>query len=207
VTATNKCLLTTVRVQDELNALVPANKVTAAITASLSGGGAGVQFWSNATCTTPTSTLTINAGANTGNFYYSSSITTAAVPITWSNGGLGGSGGSRNVTVTSGVPSRLTWTAVPSTYNINTCQTYTFNVRDPNTVTAIGATVSSTTDFQLNDGSDGQFFSTAGCTNQYQRLQTVRKQPHFIIVKPQRLRQRQRFLWRCSLRRILRSQL
>lgn len=166
VTAANKCLLTTVRVQDELGALVPANKVTSAITAALSGGGAGAQFWSNAACTTPTSTVTINAGANTGNFYYSSTVTTAAVAITWSNGGLGGNGGSRNVTVTSGVPSRLTWTSAPSTYNINTCQTYTFNVRDPNTVAAIGSTVSAATDFQLADGSDGQFFSTAGCTNQ-----------------------------------------
>jgi len=175
-TATNvaiasKCLLTTVRAHDELNALVPAAKVTTAITASLSGGGAGAQFWSNAACTTPTSTVTINAGSNTGNFYYSSTVTTSVVPITWSNGGLSGSGSSRNVTVTSGVPSRLTWTTAPSTYNTNTCQTYKFNVRDPNTVTLIGANVSSATDFQLSDGSDGQFFSTAGCSNQISTVQ------------------------------------
>ena len=166
VTAANKCLLTTVRVQDELNTLVPVAKVVSPITASLSGGGAGAQFWSNATCTSSTSTVTINAGANTGNFYYSSTSTTAAVAMSWTNGGLSGSGGSRNVTVSSGVPSRLTWTTVPSNYNINTCQTYTFNVRDPNLVTSIGTNVSSATDFALSDGSDGIFYSTAGCSNQ-----------------------------------------
>lgn len=173
VVTASKCLLTTVRAHDELNALVPAAKVVSAITANLSGGGAGAQFWSNATCTTPTSTVTIAAGSNTGNFYYSSTATTSAVPITWTNGGLSGSGGSRTVTVSSGVPSRLTWTTAPSTYNINTCQTYTFNVRDPNIVTLIGTNVSSATDFQLSDGSDGQFFSTAGCSNQISTVQVA----------------------------------
>jgi Putative Ig domain len=171
VATASKCLLTTVRAVDELNALVPANRILTPITATLSGGGAGAQFWSNATCTTPTSTVTINAGSNTGNFYYSSTTTTSVVPIAWTNGGLSGNGGSRNVTVSSGIPSRATWTAGPSTFNINTCQTYTLNVRDPNTVTAIGTNVTSATDFQLSDGSDGQFFSAAGCSNQ---ISTVR---------------------------------
>ncbi len=173
VTAANKCLLTTVRVQDELNTLVPTSKVVSPIVANLSGGGAGAQFWSNATCTTPTTTVTINAGANTGNFYYSSTAVTATVPISWTNGGLSGSGGSRNVTVSSGIPSRLTWTTAPTNFNINTCQTLTFNVRDPNTVTAIGANVDSVTVFDLSDGSDGQFFSTAGCSNPITTVQVA----------------------------------
>lgn len=171
VTAANKCLMTTVRVQDELGALVPTSKVTSPIVANLSGGGSGAQFWSNSTCTTPTSTVTISAGNNTGNFYYSSTAITAATPISWSNGGLGGSGGSRNVTVSSGVPSRMTWTTAPTTFNTNSCQTFTVNVRDPNTVTAIGANVSAATDFGLSDGSDGQFFSTAGCANPISTIQ------------------------------------
>ncbi|MBL7713933.1 MAG: putative Ig domain-containing protein [Bdellovibrionales bacterium] len=172
VAAASRCLTTTVRVQDELNVLVPAANVVSPITANLSGGGAGAQFWSNAACTTPTSTVTINAGSNTGNFYYSSTSTTGgAVPISWDNGGLGGSGGSRNVTVTSGVPSRLTWTAGPSSYAANTCQTYTFNVRDSNTVTSIGANVSSNTIFSLSDGSDGTFYSGAGCVGSISTVQ------------------------------------
>lgn len=161
----SRCLLTTVRVHDEANTLVPAARVLSSITATLSGGGAGAQFWSNAACTTAISTITINAGTNTRNFYYSSSTTTPTVAINWTNGGLSGSGSSRNVTVTSGVPSRLTWTTAPTSFNTNTCQTYTFNVRDPNTVTAIGATVAAATDFQLADGSNGIFYSTAGCAN------------------------------------------
>lgn len=164
VATASKCLLTTVRVQDELNVLVPISKVTSNITATLSGGGAGAQFWSNATCTVATSTVTILANNNTGNFYYSSSTTTPTTAMTWTNGGLSGSGGSRNVTVSNGVPSRLTWTTVPTNYNANTCQTYSFNVRDANTVTAIGANVATATTFQLSDNSDGQFFSAAGCS-------------------------------------------
>lgn len=171
VTAANKCLLTTVRVQDELGALVPTSKVTSPIVANLSGGGSGAQFWINSTCTTPTSTVTISAGNNTGNFYYSSTDVTAATPISWSNGGLGGSGGSRSVTVSSGVPSRMTWTTAPTTFNTNACQTFTVNVRDPNMVTAIGANVSTATEFGLSDGSDGQFFSTAGCSNPISTIQ------------------------------------
>lgn len=173
VAAANKCLMTTVRVQDELNVLVPTFKVVSPITANLSGGGTGAQFWSNSSCTTPTSTVVINAGSNTANFYYSSTDVTAATPITWSNGGLSGTGGSRNVTVSSGTPSRMTWTTAPTNFNINTCQTYTLNVRDPNLVTAIGVNVSSATDFQLSDGSDGQFFSTAGCTNSISTVQVA----------------------------------
>jgi hypothetical protein len=173
VAAASKCLLTTVRAQDELNALVPGANIASPIVANLSGGGAGAQFWSNSSCTTPTTTVTINTGSNTGNFYYSSTATTAAVPINWTNGGLSGSGGSRNVTVTSGVPSRMTWTTAPTSFNINTCQTYTLNVRDSNTVTSIGANVSSATDFQLSDGSDGIFYSTAGCSNQITTVQVA----------------------------------
>lgn len=173
VAASSKCLLTTVRVQDELNTLVPAAKVTSSITANLSGGGAGAQFWSNSTCTASTSTVTVSAGQNTANFYYSSTTTTSAVAMTWTNGGLSGSGGSRNVTVTSGVPSRLTWTTAPTSFNTSTCQGYTFNVRDPNTVTAIGANVSSATDFQLSDGSDGSFYSNSGCTTQISTVQVA----------------------------------
>jgi Putative Ig domain len=165
VTVANKCLLTAIRVQDELGALVPTSKVTSPITVNLSGGGSGARFFSNSGCTTPITSVTVNAGSNTANFYFSSTAVTPTTPITWSNGGLGGIGGSRNVTVSSGVPSRLTWTTQPSAFNINTCQTYTFNVRDPNTVTAIGANVSSATDFNLGDGSDGIFYSTAGCSN------------------------------------------
>jgi hypothetical protein len=161
----SKCLATAIRAQDELNALVPAANITSSITANLSGGGTGAQFWSNSNCTTSTTTVTINAGSNTATFYYSNASVTPTVAITWSNGGLSGSGGSRNVTVSSGVPSRLTWTTAPSSYNTNTCQTYTFNVRDPNTVTSIGTNVSSATDFALSDGSDGVFYSTAGCSN------------------------------------------
>jgi hypothetical protein len=173
VTTANKCLLTTVRALDELNALVPTSKVVSNITATLSGGGAGAQFWSNSSCTTPTSTVTINAGSNTANFYYSSTVTTSVVPISWTNGGLSGTGGSRNVTVTSGVPSRMTWTTTSSNFNINICRTFTFNVRDPNTVTAIGTNLSAITDFQLSDGSDGQFFSTAGCSNPITSIQVA----------------------------------
>ena len=164
VAIASRCLLTTVRVHDETNTLVPTSRVLSNITATLSGGGAGAQFWSNATCTTPISSITINAGTNTRNFYYSSTTTTPTVAMSWTNGGLSGNGASRNITVTSGVPSRLTWTTAPTSFNTNTCQTYTFNVRDPNTVTAIGATVTTATDFQLSDGSDGVFYSGAGCT-------------------------------------------
>lgn len=165
VAIASRCLLTTVIVRDELNALVPASAVTSNITATLSGGGAGAQFWSNSTCTTPISTITINAGTNSRNFYYSSSTTTSAVAFSWTNGGLSGSGGSRNVTVTNGIPSRLTWTTAPTTFNINTCQTFTFNVRDANLVANVGANVSAITDFQLADGSDGIFYANAGCVN------------------------------------------
>lgn len=170
LTATNiavasRCLLTTVRVHDEANALVPASRVQSNITAALSGGGAGAQFWSNATCTIPISSITINTGTNTRNFYYSSTTTTPTVAINWTNGGLSGSGSSRNVTVTDGVPSRLTWTTAPTSFNTNTCQTFNFNVRDPNMVTALGAPVTTATDFQLSDGSDGIFYSGAGCTS------------------------------------------
>lgn len=164
VAIANRCLLTTVRVHDEANTLVPTSRVTSNITANLSGGGAGAQFWSNATCTTPISSITINTGTNTRNFYYSSTTTTPTVAINWTNGGLSGTGSSRNVTVTDGVPSRLTWTTAPTSFNTNTCQTFNFNVRDPNTVTALGATVTTATDFQLSDGSDGIFYSGAGCT-------------------------------------------
>lgn len=158
----NKCLLTTIRSQDELNTIVP---VASTVTASLTGGGPGAYF-SNSNCTSSTTTVTISAGSSTGSFYYSSPTTTSAVAMTWNNGGLSGVGGSRNVTVTSGVPSRLTWTANPTSYNLNTCSSvYTFNVRDPNTVTAIGTNVSSITDFQLADGSDGTFYSNSTCTN------------------------------------------
>lgn len=173
VATASKCLLTTVRAQDELNVLVPAANIGSSITADLSGGGAGAQFWSNSSCTTPITAVTINAGANTGNFYYSSTSTTSVVPITWTNGGLSGTGSSRNVTVTSGVPSRMTWTTTSSNFNINSCRTYTFNVRDPNTVTAIGTTVSSATDFDLTDGSDGIFYSTAGCSNPISTVQVA----------------------------------
>ncbi|MGZ6419131.1 MAG: beta strand repeat-containing protein, partial [Pseudobdellovibrio sp.] len=173
VAAASKCLTTNVRVQDELNVVVAASKITSPITATLSGGGAGGQFWSNSTCTTAASTVTIAAGTNNANFYYSSTATMAATPITWNNGGLSGVGGSRNVTVTSGVPSRLTWTTTVGSFNTNTCQTYTFNVRDPNTVTSIGANVSSATDFALSDGSDGIFYSTSGCSNVISTVQVA----------------------------------
>lgn len=172
VSAANRCLQTTVRIQDELNVLVPTFNIVSPITANLSGGGAGGLFWSNSACSTPATTVTVNAGANTANFWYSSTTTTGgAVPISWDNGGLGGSGGSRNVTVTDGVPSRLTWTTNPNNFNVNTCQTYTFNVRDSNTVTAIGANVGSNTVFQLDDGSDGTFYSTAGCSGSISTIQ------------------------------------
>jgi hypothetical protein len=173
VTVANKCIGTTVRVLDELSSLVPTSRVVTPITANLSGGGSGAQFWSNATCTTSTSTVTVSAGANTGIFYYSSTTTTPTVAINWTNGGLSGTGGSRNVTVSSGVASQLTWTAAPSSFNTNTCQTYAFYVRDPNVVTAIGTNVSTATDFQLSDASDGIFFSTAGCSNPVTTVQVA----------------------------------
>jgi hypothetical protein len=173
VTTANKCLGTTIRAVDETGLLVPTSRVTTAITSNLSGGGSGAQFWSNSSCTTSTSTVTIPVNNNTATFYYSSTAETAAVNITWSNGGLTGTGGSRSVTVTSGTPTRLTWTAAPSSYNVNTCQTYSFYTRDPNNVTAIGANVLTATDFQLSDGSDGIFYSNSSCTTPITTVQVA----------------------------------
>lgn len=161
----NRCVRTTVRVEDELGVQVAGSSVLAPIVANLSGGGSDGLFYTNSSCSTGTATLTIPAGSNQANFYFRKpTVSGGAIPITWDGGGLSGGGASRNVTVTDGVPSRLVWTAQPNNFAVNTCQTYTFAVRDDNPVTGFNTNVSALTTFDLSDGSNGTFYSGAGCT-------------------------------------------
>ncbi|MBL7715627.1 MAG: putative Ig domain-containing protein [Bdellovibrionales bacterium] len=162
VAIANRCTQTTVRVEDELGVQVAGASVVTPIVANLSGAGDG-QFYTNSSCTTSTSTLTIPAGSNQANFFYAKP-TAGAVSVAWDGGGLAGGGSSRSITVTSGTPARLVWTANPNNFAVNTCQTYTFAVRDLNGVTGFNTNVSALTTFDLTDGSDGTFYTGAGCT-------------------------------------------
>ena len=83
---------------------------------STSGGG----YYSNATCTTAITTLSIGANASTASVYY---MSTAAGAKTLTASAAGLSNGSFTLTVDPGPPTQLTLTAVPAILPLNTCST------------------------------------------------------------------------------------
>jgi hypothetical protein len=154
--AQNTCNAFRIDTQDEQS--LAANNA-AARTVTFSGLGTDGTIYSNSACTTPLASLTIAAGSSNVTFYYKK-LTTGSVTLAFASAGI--TSASKSVTVSSGVPTNLAFTAGASSIKISTCSSYTVSSRDE---ASLVRPVAADATINLGDGgAGGAFYSNSGCT-------------------------------------------
>jgi hypothetical protein len=143
----------TVTLQDTFNNTA---KSSGATTVNLSGGGAGT-FYSDASCSTTATSVSIANGASTAAFYFKDGTAEA---LTLAAGATGLSSGSIALTVTSGTPAQLVVSA-PSSVAAGLCSNaFTVYSRD---ASGNNANVPSNKTVNLSGQGTGSFYSDSGC--------------------------------------------
>jgi hypothetical protein len=152
------CSAYVVNSRDASNALA---NVASSVSVSLSDGGAGGDFFTASNCGIVTSSVVINAGANSATVYYRK---TSAGPANLSANATGFSPGLLSVSATQGPATTLSFSANPGTaVDTTTCVPYTITLQD-----AYGnvANANSNLTIQLSgQGSNGAFYGTANCSS------------------------------------------
>ena len=123
----------------------------------LGGAGTGGAFYSNATCTAVIATVTVVSGTPSASYYFKkTSPGTTTLLVTKS----GKTTGKRDVTVVTGPPAQLVYTAFPSPISPNACGGYTVQLRDGSN-NAVNSPVK--LDITPTDGQSGSFYTSATC--------------------------------------------
>ena len=161
------CLKYVAVVQDEASITVKTTSSTKMNLADASNG----TFYSNSTCTTVVTSMTVASGSSAGATYYYKKGTTGSITLTTSDNTATLTSGTKAVVISSGAATQLAYSASAASVNAGACSAiYTVQVRDENAqaVTSVGTAISLS-----GEGADGSYYTNATCTTSASSTLTI----------------------------------
>jgi hypothetical protein len=143
---------------DELNLLAPA---ASSVGVAVSGNAADSSVYLDSSCTIASGTLTILGNQASLTFYFKKA-TAGTVPLSFATTTSPSlTSITKNVAVSTGIASVLTFSAGATTIRRSTCSAYTLQTIDE---AGLARNVTAATTVSLTDGASGNFYSDAACT-------------------------------------------
>lgn len=124
----------------------------------LGGAGTSGAFYSNTTCTSAITSVTLMSGTPSATYYYKKTVPGTTTLLATRSGKTTGQ---RDVTVVTGPPAQLAYTVFSTPISPSSCRGYTVQLRDGsgNAVSSPGSL-----DIAPSDGQSGTFYSNSTCT-------------------------------------------